>query len=73
MISYSLVFQGSTPITEWISGSKYPEYALYKERVGRFLPSLGKGWDEDEMEQLGPKLLEEKKQKKQAANDKKKL
>ena len=53
-----LVFQGSTPITEWISGSKYPEYKLYKKRVGRFLPSFGRGWDEKEMEQLAPKLVE---------------
>ena len=52
-----LVFQGSTPITEWISGGKYPEYELYKKRVGRFLPKLGGGWNEKEMEQKTPKLV----------------
>ena len=56
MISYLLVFQGSTPITEWISGGKYPEYKSYKQRVGRFLPKLGSGWNEKEMEQEAPKL-----------------
>lgn len=46
-ISYLLVFAGSTPITEWISKKKYPEYQLYQERVGRFVPKLwGKRWDE---------------------------
>ncbi|KAI5370198.1 hypothetical protein Slin14017_G010770 [Septoria linicola] len=54
-ISYSLVFQGSTPITEWISGGKYPEYARYKQHVGKFIPtSLRKGWNEEEMTKLGP-------------------
>lgn len=56
VIGYILVFQGSTPITEWISGGKYPEYRSYQERVGKFLPSiLGAGWNEQEMENLGPK------------------
>ena len=60
MIAYLLVFQGSTPITEWVSSSKYPEYKLYQERVGRFLPSFGKGWDEEEMKELAPKAVKEK-------------
>lgn len=60
MISYLLVFQGSTPITEWISGSKYPEYKQYKKRVGRFLPSLGYRWNEEEMAQLGTKSVDKK-------------
>lgn len=60
MIAYSLVFQGSTPITEYISAGKYPEYELYQKKVGRFLPKLGGGWNEKEMEQAavnggGPK------------------
>ena len=60
MIMYLSVFQGSTPLTEWISEGKYPEYKIYKQRVGRFLPSvLGKRWDEKEMETLGPKVVAE--------------
>lgn len=60
MIAYSLVFQGSTPITEWISGGKYPEYAVYQQRVGMFVPKLlGKGWNEQEMERLGPQVKKE--------------
>ena len=51
MISYLLVFQGSTPITEYISKSKYPEYAQYQKKVGRFLPSIFGGWNEAEAEQ----------------------
>ncbi|KAK3713042.1 hypothetical protein LTR37_008727 [Vermiconidia calcicola] len=66
---YSSVFQGSTPITEWISGGKYPEYSLYKERVGMFLP-FGRGWNEKEMEHEGPKLVEEKKRKEGAKQKK---
>lgn len=37
-IIYSLVFVGSTPITEYISSSKYPEYKEYRKQVGMFLP-----------------------------------
>lgn len=62
MISYMAVFQGSTPITEWISEGKYPEYKVYKQRVARFFPSiLSKGWDEKEMAELSPKLAAEAK------------
>lgn len=35
---YSLIFFGSTPITEWISEGKYPEYKQYRQQVGMFLP-----------------------------------
>ncbi|GAM89145.1 hypothetical protein ANO11243_071800 [Dothideomycetidae sp. 11243] len=38
---YLFIFQASTPITEYMSSKKYPEYKLYKERVGRFIPKLG--------------------------------
>ncbi|KAK4552512.1 hypothetical protein LTR86_010356 [Recurvomyces mirabilis] len=63
VISYVLVFAGSTPITEWISSGKYPEYSLYQKRVGVFLPwPFGKGWTEEEAEREGPKLVERKKQ-----------
>jgi steroid 5-alpha reductase family enzyme len=49
-INYSLIFLGSTPLTEEISAGKYPEYSVYQARVGKFLPwPFGKGWDEAEM------------------------
>ena len=72
MVSYLLVFQGSTPITEFISEGKYPEYKFYQQRVGRFLPNLGKGWDESEMEKLAPKLLDEEQKKEDGRKGKKK-
>ncbi|TKA30977.1 hypothetical protein B0A50_01945 [Salinomyces thailandicus] len=55
-LGYLGVFAGSTPLTEWVSGGKYPEYRVYQRRVGRFVPKLfGKGWDEAEMEKMGKK------------------
>ena len=42
-LSYMLLFQGSTWLTELISTQKYPEYAEYQKRVGRFLPKLPGG------------------------------
>jgi len=60
VVGYLLVFAGSTPITEMISASKYPEYKLYQERVGKFVPKLwGKGWDEADMEKLGSQGVKE--------------
>ncbi|KAK6434559.1 hypothetical protein LTR95_009258 [Oleoguttula sp. CCFEE 5521] len=60
MLQYLGVFAGSTPLTEWISAGKYPEYKIYQKRVGKFLPwPFGKGWNEKEMEVLGPKVAEE--------------
>jgi steroid 5-alpha reductase family enzyme len=42
-----LLFQGSSDFSEGISLKKYPAYAEYKRRVGRFLPkSLGRGMEE---------------------------
>lgn len=38
VLGYLLIFQGSTPLTESISASKYPEYREYQARVGRFIP-----------------------------------
>lgn len=56
-VSYLLIFAGSTPITEWISAGKYPEYREYQKRVGRFVPKFfGPRWNEKEMEGLGPKV-----------------
>ncbi|KAF2738818.1 DUF1295-domain-containing protein [Polyplosphaeria fusca] len=35
---YLILFQASTWFTELISARKYPEYKIYQQRVGRFLP-----------------------------------
>ena len=62
MIGYLLVFQGSTPLTEEISASKYPEYRLFQERVGKFVPTLfSRGWNEEEAIKLRPKYVEQAK------------
>ncbi|KAF2432032.1 DUF1295-domain-containing protein [Tothia fuscella] len=39
-LSYLLLFQGSTWLTELITAKKYPEYKEYQRLVGRFLPKL---------------------------------
>ena len=66
-IAYLGVFAGSTPLTERISKSKYPEYGLYQKRVGKFVPKLfGKGWDEAEIEKIAPKYVEKVKAKEAA-------
>lgn len=45
-LSYLLLFQSSTWLTELLSGSKYPEYKVYQQRVGKFLPKRNtKGMD----------------------------
>jgi steroid 5-alpha reductase family enzyme len=38
--SYLILFQSSTWLTELLSAGKYPEYKVYQERVGKFLPKL---------------------------------
>ena len=40
-LAYLLLFQGSTWLTELLSAGKYPEYKVYQERVGKFLPKFG--------------------------------
>ena len=40
-IGYLILFQASTWFTEKISSEKYPEYATYQKRVGKFLPHAG--------------------------------
>lgn len=66
MISYLLIFVGSTPLTERITAGKYPEYKIYQQRVGKLLPNIfGKGWSEKEMETLGPKVVAEAEKKKE--------
>ncbi|KAG9747819.1 hypothetical protein KCU82_g14196, partial [Aureobasidium melanogenum] len=44
-MSYLILFQSSTWLTEKLSAGKYPEYKIYQQRVGKFLPKLtGPGW-----------------------------
>ncbi len=42
-MSYLILFQGSTWFTELITAGKYPEYAEYQKRVGKFLPRFTRG------------------------------
>ncbi|KAF2634847.1 DUF1295-domain-containing protein [Massarina eburnea CBS 473.64] len=37
-MSYLILFQASTWLTEKLSAEKYPEYTVYQKRVGKFLP-----------------------------------
>lgn len=46
-LSYMILFQGSTWLTESISAGKYPEYKEYQARVGKFIPR----WSLDPKEQ----------------------
>lgn len=39
-VSYLILFQASTWLTELISAGKYPEYVEYQSRVGKFLPGF---------------------------------
>ena len=43
-LSYLLLFQASTLLTERITAGKYPEYADYQRKVGKFIPGLGKSY-----------------------------
>ena len=38
---YLILFQASTWLTELLSAGKYPEYKVYQQRVGKFLPKVG--------------------------------
>lgn len=38
---YLILFQASTWLTELITAGKYPEYKVYQNRVGKFLPKAG--------------------------------
>lgn len=56
-LAYLSVFAGSTPLTEYISAGKYPEYKVYQQKVGRFLPSVfGSYWREDGESSLKSKV-----------------
>ena len=35
-MSYLILFQSSTWLTEKLSAEKYPEYKIYQQRVGKF-------------------------------------
>ncbi|KAF1958323.1 DUF1295-domain-containing protein [Byssothecium circinans] len=37
-MSYLILFQASTWLTEKLSAEKYPEYRVYQKRVGKFVP-----------------------------------
>ncbi|PSN67892.1 DUF1295-domain-containing protein [Corynespora cassiicola Philippines] len=37
-MSYLILFQASTWLTELLTSKKYPEYKIYQERVGKFVP-----------------------------------
>lgn len=50
-LSYLILFQASTWFTELITAQKYPEYAEYQRRVGRFLPKLSSNLPGDFSEQ----------------------
>ncbi|KAG9235298.1 hypothetical protein BJ875DRAFT_440489 [Amylocarpus encephaloides] len=39
-MGYLILFQASTWFTELVTSTKYPEYAEYKRRVGKFIPRL---------------------------------
>ena len=58
MVGYLLVFAGSTPLTEKISSDKYPEYALYQAKVGKFFPDGG-SWNEKDIAKLKARLVEQ--------------
>lgn len=40
-LSYLILFQASTWLTELLSADKYPEYKEYQRQVGKFMPNFG--------------------------------
>lgn len=42
-VAYLFLFQASTWLTELLSAGKYPEYKIYQQQVGKFLPLPGYG------------------------------
>jgi len=57
-LSYLILFQASTWFTELISARKYPEYAEYQKRVGKFLPKLSSDLPGDFSEQKSTDKVE---------------
>lgn len=45
-MSYLILFQSSTWLTERISAGKYTEYKEYQKRVGKFVPNFSGSWDD---------------------------
>ncbi|KAL8984285.1 MAG: hypothetical protein Q9177_004744 [Variospora cf. flavescens] len=39
-VAYLILFQASTWFTELVTAKKYPDYKVYQERVGKFVPNL---------------------------------
>ncbi|KAL9592602.1 MAG: hypothetical protein Q9179_006553 [Wetmoreana sp. 5 TL-2023] len=39
-VAYLILFQASTWFTELITGRKYPDYKIYQQKVGKFVPKL---------------------------------
>ncbi|KAI9732253.1 MAG: hypothetical protein M1818_007572 [Claussenomyces sp. TS43310] len=46
-MSYLILFQGSTWLTELLTKRKYPQYAEYQKRVGKFVPKFAGGLSGD--------------------------
>lgn len=40
-LSYLILFYSSTWFTESVTGSKYPDYVEYQQRVSKFIPKFG--------------------------------
>jgi steroid 5-alpha reductase family enzyme len=58
---YMILFQASTRLTEQLSAGKYPEYKVYQERVGKFLPKFGtKSMEAPQIEKEKQKVREAK-------------
>lgn len=58
---YLILFQASTWLTELLSAGKYPEYKVYQQRVGRFLPKFGtKSMDEPQTDKEKQKVKDAK-------------
>lgn len=55
------LFQGSTWLTEKLSSGKYPEYAEYQARVGKFIPRWSVSARGQQKVKAGTKKIEEKK------------
>ncbi|MCJ1301854.1 hypothetical protein MMC08_004655 [Hypocenomyce scalaris] len=58
-LAYLILFQASTWFTELISAKKYPEYAEYQKRVGKFLPRLSTDLPGDFRDKQGSKPTQE--------------
>jgi steroid 5-alpha reductase family enzyme len=59
-MSYLILFQASTWFTELITAGKYPEYAEYQKRVGKFIPRLSTDLPGDFSDQKAQPKVEKK-------------